>query len=185
MSVSYDEFADSYRDRLGGINLDRAIEAVLTAFGLPRPVAVHPVTVGYEDLNVVLEFEVGSHFVKLFRSDRTAAECERYASIALHSIHAGVRHPRLRQPVPGHEIREGLPLARCVVDGAWLWACCMEYIPGATLDLLDRPLSQAQLLDLAAQVALVHTLPPTPNPSYDHWSVRHLAEEFCLDPPPR
>ncbi len=54
----------------------------------------------------------------------------------------------------------------------------MEYIPGVTLDLLDHPLSQAQVLDLATQVALVHTLPPTPNPSYDHWSVRHLAEEF-------
>ncbi len=178
MSVPLDEVADDYRDRLGGMNLDRAIGAVLIAFGLPRPVAVHLVTAGYEDRNGVLDFESGSRFLKLFRSDRRAAESERYVSIAMELIRAGVRHPRLLQPVPGYQIREGLPLARCTVDGVWLWACCMEYVPGVTLDLLNRPLSPEQVLDLARQVARIHTLPPTPNPSYDHWSVRNLAEEF-------
>ncbi len=93
--MPFDEFADSYRDRLGVISLDRAVEAVLIAFGLPRPDAVRPVTVGYEDLNVVLEFEAGSHFLKLFRSgpDGRGVRAIRVDRVALDSCRCSAPSP--------------------------------------------------------------------------------------------
>lgn len=177
-SVPLDQVADAYRDRIEGMDLEQAIACVLRAFGLPSPVAVRLVTVGYEDLNVIAEFESDSLFLKLFRADRSLAESERYVSLAVELLRAGVRHPELRQPAAGHEVRQGLPLACCTVDGRPLLACCMDYVPGATLDLLEDPLSPEHARDLAAQVARIHALPPTPNPSYDPWSVRNLVEEF-------
>lgn len=53
------------------------------------------VSIGYEDLNLVVTTERGQHFAKLFSSARKPEECQRYVSIMEQVLAAGISHPKL------------------------------------------------------------------------------------------
>ena len=114
------------------------------------------VTIGYEDLNAVVETEQGKYFVKLFASFRSLDDCRRYVGVVESALKAGVSHPALYRSEQGylHYIRE---------DDSEVRLCLMEYIDGKTLyELGEKPTQEEEqfLIKQAATINSINHQPP-------------------------
>lgn len=158
------------RIEFGG-NFTDLISQICTAYGIGTYRSHNIPTLGYEDLNAVIETEQGKYFAKLFSSFRSLEDCKRYIEVVERVLEAGVNHPVLYKSPQGylHQIKEA---------GSEVRLCLMEYIDGETLyELGEKPsLEEGQFL--IQQATLINGIDHKPSFIYDSWAVSNFPAEF-------
>lgn len=147
---------------------------IADAFGLGDCVG-NVVPIGYEDVNVIVEWSGGRSFFKVFAQDRTVAQCGRYVDATRSAIDVGVRHPPLVKPLPEHQMEPDSFLAR--LDQHTL-AIGMTWIAGPTLYEDRSALSDMEVTDLVEQVALLQRTAVITRARYDRWALQNLECEL-------
>lgn len=130
------------------------------------------IEVGYEDFNLKLTTSTGNYFVKIFASNRTDSDIERYVSIMNAVTDAKIPHPTLLKSNTNDYLFKTVVGLELVV---------MQWLDGPTLyDLQTPPISEirAKLAEIAAKIAQINFKPQF---LYDSWSVQNFAAEFKLN----
>jgi Ser/Thr protein kinase RdoA (MazF antagonist) len=165
--------------RIGGIDLQRALEAGVAAFGFGSLTSSRAMTVGYEDCNALVETTSGRYFLKLFHEEKGETGCRRHLRVLRDAIFAGMQHPTVYPCMPQFGV-DGEPwLAALVFDDVVVFACAMAVIDGPSMYDDRRPLNDSELRSLTDQVAAMHMVRPTPAAQPDSWSCMALPSGFA------
>ena len=140
-------------------------------FGLGQYKNHSVITVGYEDLNIVLETNSGSYFVKALANFRDDSGRQRYLQIMNRVNEAGVNHPKLFKSEQGylHKVDSK--------DGS-VYLFVMQYVDGKTyFDLKVKP-NKDEIKVLAHNAALINKIDLKPKYVYDSWAVVNFVKEY-------
>lgn len=152
-------------------DLQILLQEICRRYGLGDYIGSQVISVGYEDLNIVLTTGKGKHLVKAFADFRSLEDCQRYVEMMLQVIEAGVHHPKLYQAGEHH-------LEVLQLDGAEVRVCVLEYIDGHSFYDLDEQPTKEELGIIASQAAVINQLPLKPPFVYDSWAVVNILNEY-------
>lgn len=134
--------------------------------------SIHEViTVGYEDLNIILTTDKDKYFIKVFADFRSTEDCRRYVEIMQKAIEAGVRHPTLHKSQQGY-------LYETSIESASVRLCVLQFIEGQSFYSLKVQPTMDELRVLAQQAAIINQMTIKPQPVYDSWAVVNFVSEF-------
>ncbi len=129
------------------------------------------ITVGYEDLNIILETSQDRFLVKALANFRDQADRERYLQIMQAVNEAGVSHPKLFKSEQGY-------LHNMDIDGAEVFMFVMQFVDGKTFyDLQEKP-TEKEIRLLAKQAALINQIDLKPSYVYDSWAIPNFLKEY-------
>lgn len=152
-------------------DLKLLLEKVCKDYDFGNYISHKIISVGYEDLNVVLATARAKFFVKIFAKFRSQKDCLRYVGIMLEANKAGVSHPHIYKSKIGE-------LYETLIGDSVVRLCVMQFIEGKTFyDLREQPTIE-ELRFLAHQAAIINKLPIKPDPVYDSWAIVNLVKEF-------
>jgi Ser/Thr protein kinase RdoA (MazF antagonist) len=129
------------------------------------------ITVGYEDLNIILTTDKNTYFTKIFADFRNRKNCERYVSIIQKAIEAGVQHPSIYKSPQGY-------LYEATLDNAIVHLCVLQCIDGKSFYSLQEQPTMAELQVVAHQAAIINQMAIKPDPVYDSWAIVNILAEF-------
>ena len=128
------------------------------------------ITVGYEDLNIILTTDKERYFVKVFADFRNAEDCKRYVEIMQTALEAGVHHPTLYKYQQGN-------LYETTIDSATIRLCVLQFIEGNSFYSLQEQPTMDELRILAQQAAIINQMEVKPEPVYDSWAVVNFVSQ--------
>ena len=129
------------------------------------------ITVGYEDLNIILETSQDRFLVKALANFRDQADRERYLQIMQAVNEAGVSHPKLFKSEQGY-------LHKMDIDEAEIFMFVMQFVDGKTFyDLRKKP-TEKEIRFLAKQAALINKIDLRPAYVYDSWAIPNFLKEY-------
>jgi Ser/Thr protein kinase RdoA (MazF antagonist) len=129
------------------------------------------VTVGYEDLNIILYTSQGKFFVKIFSSFRDEYECTQYVNIMEEAVNAGVAHPKLYLSKQGYLDKIGL-------ENDKIFLCVMEYIQGENFQQLNKKPTYEEGKHIIREAARINSISLHPKPVYDSWAIPNFLKEY-------
>jgi len=147
------------------------LEKISTDYGLGTYSIHEVITVGYEDLNVILTTDKDKYFIKFFADFRTQEDCKRYVDIMQKAIVAGVQHPTLYKSPQGY-------LYETAIDNATVRLCVLQFIDGKSFYSLQEQPTMDELRVLTHQVAIINQMDVHPDPVYDSWAIVNFVNEF-------
>lgn len=140
-------------------------------YGLGKYASHVIISVGYEDLNIVLLTDKGKYFVKIFNKERDEEKCRRYVEIVTKILEAGIQHPKLFQSSQGY-------LYSFKIDSIIVRLCVMEYVDGKSLYDLRAKVTKEEARFLIGQAALIHQIDFQPTFVYDVWAIVNILKEY-------
>jgi len=171
-NISFNKNINTYLERINyNGDFSDIVSIVCKDYNIGSCVSYGIVTMGYEDLNVIIQTNKGKYFAKFFASDRDAKECKRYVDVMLKVLAAGVSHPKLYKSQQGylHTIKIGLNTVRL---------CLMEYIEGKTFYELGINPTSSEIKFLANQAAVINQIAFKPKFIYDQWAIMNFRKEY-------
>lgn len=138
---------------------------ICLSFGLGNFIEKEPVTVGYEDHNMIFRTTLGTFFVKVFR--RTVENATQLINSIRKAINLGVSHPDIYLPPVG-----GLG----DINGTMV--SVQEYLEGKTFYDLGRKPNIQEIKLIARQVALIHQIDIKLVPEYNQWAIINFENEY-------
>jgi Ser/Thr protein kinase RdoA (MazF antagonist) len=172
--VWYDEsMAEQYISRINFTgSVDSLFELIVDEFSLGVVESYEPIEVGYEDYNVKLITNKGSYLVKIFASERTNNECERYVSVIETILKRGVRHPKLIASSSLTYLYTSTEVnVRLIV---------MEWIEGGTYYDIKRNPTAGEIDLIAKEAVKVNGIQAALPFHYDDWALDNIAHEFKM-----
>lgn len=152
-------------------NLAPILSQVSRDYHLGQYKAHRVIPFGYEDLNIVLETNQGTFFVKFFAAFRDRSNCQRYIGITTRAIEAGVSHPAFYESPQGflHELDVG---------GQPIRLCVMGYIDGKSFYELNLKATAEERKFLVEQAARISRIDLKPEFIYDSWAIVNFLKEY-------
>jgi len=152
-------------------DLIKLAERVCNDFGIGEYKAHKIITVGYEDLNIILETNENKFLVKALANFRNQEDRERYLQIMQSVNEAGISHPKLYKSEQGY-------LHKVEIDNAEVFVFVMQFIEGSTFyDLGEKP-NEEEIRFLARQAALINKIDLKPVYVYDGWAIPNFLKEY-------
>lgn len=125
------------------------------------------ISIGYEDLNLVVETTQGKFFFKIFASFRDKKDCERYVEIIKSARNAGIQQPEIYGE-----------LYETNMDGKEIRLCVMQFIEGKNLYESHYKLTGKDALFLVQEAAKINQIPLKPAIVYDSWAIVNFLPEW-------
>jgi len=152
-------------------NLKVLFKKVCTDYNLGTYSSHDIITVGYEDLNIILTTDKDKYFIKVFADFRTVEDCKRYVEIMQKAIEAGVQHPTLYKSQQGY-------LYEASIDSTNVRLCVLQFVEGQSFYSLQEQPTIDELRVLSQQAAIINQMEVKPEPVYDSWAVVNFVSEF-------
>lgn len=152
-------------------NIEDLLKKICSIYSLGNFENYELITVGYEDLNLILKTNSNKYFLKIFASFRNAKNRIRYIDIMLSALKSGVNHPKL------YKIHDEY-LHKITVNSKTVFFCVMEYLDGRTFyDLKSKP-NDKEASYLIKQAAIINKIDIKPYLIYDSWAVVNFISEY-------
>lgn len=152
-------------------DLTKLAERVCQDFNIGEYKTHKVITVGYEDLNIILETNKNKYLVKFLANFRNQKDRERYSQIMQAVNEAGISHPKLHKSEQEY-------LHKIEIDEAEVFMFVMEFIEGNTFyDLQEKP-NEREIRFLARQAALINKIDLKPMYVYDSWAIPNFLKEY-------
>lgn len=137
------------------------------------------ITIGYEDLNLILKSNKSHYFVKIFADFRRDGDCQDYIDKITKVIEAGVKHPKMFSAPRGY-------LYQKEIEGYKFRLSIMEYIDGINFYECKLAPDENEKRFLVQQAVLINSINLRPNFIYDSWATVNFLKEYekskkCLD----
>jgi len=129
------------------------------------------ITVGYEDLNIILTTSLGRYLIKALASFRDKDNRLRYAEIIQEVNNAGIAHPKL------YKSNQGI-LHTVLLDHEAVHLFVMEFIDGISFYELGTKPSKEEIKFLSRQAARISKINLKPKYVYDEWAITNFANEY-------
>lgn len=165
MSVHDPRSRISYTGELGPV-----FERAAHAYRLGDFQSYEVVPVGYEDFNAALRTTEGKFFAKVFFSDRTDPEIDRWEAMMHAVIDGRVSHPHLYSAhgeFVYNDQKSDLSMA------------AMDFIEGETFFDLKRTPTSEELVLILRQAVLVNDIDHKPDYLPDSWAIPNIKETYA------
>ncbi len=130
------------------------------------------ISMGYEDLNLIVETSHHKFFVKIFAEFRDDKDCQRLIDIILAARHVGVDQPEI------YQFNVDKMLYESNVDGISIRLCVMQYINGKTFfELQSKPTGKEAKL-IIENAAKINSIYLKPSFVYDSWAIVNFLKEY-------
>lgn len=151
--------------------IDPIMERVCDTYELGDYAGFEVIPVGYEDFNVRLRTDRSDYFVKVFASERTAEEIERFDTIMRAVMRSDVRYPRVVSL--GDEVIH-------TDRQSQLQMVVMEYVEGQTFFDMKRLPTEEETDQILRQAALINQINLKPAPLFDSWAIPNIERQYGL-----
>lgn len=147
------------------------LSRVCEDFGLGDYKLHRVITVGYEDLNILVCSNTDSYLVKILAGFRDENDRLRYSEIIQEVAKSEVAHPKLYQSNQGY-------LYSITLEKSTTHLFVMQFISGKSFyDLGTRP-SKQEIAFLSRQAALINQFVIKPQYMYDSWAIVNFVKEY-------
>jgi Ser/Thr protein kinase RdoA (MazF antagonist) len=163
---------DGFQQRIGyNGKIDDISIQLCKDYGLGKFISNNIIFTGYEDLNYILKTLNGQFFVKIFRQERTDADCKRIVDVYLEAIKKGVNHPNL------FESNQGF-MYSMEIGNTKLRLCAMQFVEGDNFYGMNEKPALDEIKIVAKQAALINSMGMKPVQIYDSWAIVNFLSEF-------
>jgi len=152
-------------------NLEVLLSKVCQDFNLGEYQSHKTITIGYEDLNIIVKTNKDKYLIKALANFRDNNDKQRYLDIMQRVNEAGIAHPKLYKSNQEY-------LHTITIDGNKVYLFVMQYIKGESFYDLEIKPNKEELKFLAKQAALINKIQIKPYYIYDDWAVVNFTKEY-------
>jgi len=130
------------------------------------------ISMGYEDLNLIVETSHNKFLVKIFAEFRDNKDCQRIIDIVMAARHVGVDQPEI------YSLNNDKFFYKTDISGIPIRLCVMQYINGKTFFELQSKPSGKEAKVIIENAAKINSIYLKPSFVYDSWAIVNLLKEY-------
>jgi Ser/Thr protein kinase RdoA (MazF antagonist) len=164
----------SFQKRIGYLgDLAPVLSKVCTDYQIGNYLNHSIVSMGYEDLNLIVETSHHKFFVKIFAESRDDNECQRITDIFMAARYAGVGQPEI------YSFNIDKFLYKTDVGENHIRLCVMQYINGKTFFELQTNPNNKESKEIIQSAAKINNINLKPSFIYDSWAIINFLKEYA------